>query len=114
MDIAVTCQFQVIERYVKANYFDYNEENVLNFKPYYHISALIDFVRDVFEIESDAPVDLHINMGERTILLSNSDQQENMSLSAVLHELIDEESYHQIMTDGKPLRIIARLRNEEI
>ena len=63
MDIIVSCQFQVIERYVRANYFGYNEE-LLHFKPYYLISALIELLRGIFGIANGAPVDIHINLGE--------------------------------------------------
>jgi len=112
----VSCQYQVIQRYVQPTYWVYNQHNK-HFTPSKRISALTELLRIMFEIREDQTINIYINlghMGKGCILLSNSTEHEKMKLKVRLRQVLDKELCDNMLLGDMPLRIIARRRDEEL
>jgi hypothetical protein len=113
-DLNLVSYFSIIEKYPKACFYDYWDKRIGFFKYYYKVTLLIEVLRNIHEIGENDEIDIYINLGDSLITLSKTKEEENCTVGQILRRKFDQATYIRYTTDDKPLRLLVRLRKNEL
>ena len=113
-DLNLVSYFSDIERFPRATTSTYWDKPILKFKYYYKVQILIKVLRNIHGIGNNNEIDIYINLGDKLITLCTTEEDENFTVGEILRAQFDPATYNRYTTDDKPLRLLVRLRKNEL